>query len=400
MTDRRALVASDRVAEAHSRAAQRLHRQRDTLRPLGLAVIVIVVVGSANGHPAPGVHGKTLAVTLALCAFAGMLAVAIRDRFPELRIEVQTAVIAAMGAGGVALAGLQPRGATQIAAGAAVFMAMARLPLLAGVALAAVVTVALAVVTALAGSSSAAVVAGTLVAVLFGLVAAFLRRAREGQNRTEVLLAQLQDAREEQTRTAAVAERSRIASELHDVLAHALSGAAIQLQGARMLADREQAPPQLVAAIDRATELVKSGLVNARQAVGALRGDELPGLAQLDSLIDSYRANLNVDVTLRIEGEPRTLPADTSLVLYRGAQEALTNIARYAPSASAAVVLSYERDRTTLSVDNGVSASEPKAGFGGGHGLSGMRERIERAGGTMSAGPTAGGWRVELEVPA
>ena len=400
MTDRRALVASDRVAEAHSRAAQRLHRQRDTLRPLGLAVIVIVVVGSANGHPAPGVHGKTLAVTLALCAFAGMLAVAIRDRFPELRIEVQTAVIAAMGAGGVALAGLQPRGATQIAAGAAVFMAMARLPLLAGVALAAVVTVALAVVTALAGSSSAAVVAGTLVAVLFGLVAAFLRRAREGQNRTEVLLAQLQDAREEQTRTAAVAERSRIASELHDVLAHALSGAAIQLQGARMLADREQAPPQLVAAIDRATELVKSGLVNARQAVGALRGDELPGLAQLDSLIDSYRANLNVDVTLRIEGEPRTLPADTSLVLYRGAQEALTNIARYAPSASAAVVLSYERDRTTLSVDNGVSASEPNAGFGGGHGLSGMRERIERAGGTMSAGPTAGGWRVELEVPA
>ena len=67
---------------------------------------------------------------------------------------------------------------------------------------------------------------------------------------------------------------------------------------------------------------------------------------QLGSLIDSYRSDMNVDVTLRIEGEPRTLPADTSLVLYRGAQEALTNIARYAPSASATVVLSYERDRT------------------------------------------------------
>jgi signal transduction histidine kinase len=388
------------MAEARSRSEQRLHRQRETLRPLGLAVILVVVIGSANSHPAPGVHGKALAVTLGLCAFGSMLAVAIRDRFPKLRLEIQAAVIAAMGAGGVALAGLQPRGASQIAAGVAVFMAMARLPLVAGVALAAVVTVALDVVTALAGDSAAAVVAGTLVTVVFGLVAAFLRQAREGQDRTEVLLAQLQDAREEQTHAAAVAERGRIASELHDVLAHSLSGAAIQLQGARMLADREHAKPQLSAAIDRASELVKAGLVNARQAVGALRGDALPGLAQLDSLIDSYRAELNVEVTLRIEGEPRTLPADTSLVLYRGVQEALTNIARYAPSASATVVLSYERDRTTVFIDNGVSAGQPHIGLGGGHGLSGMRERVERAGGTMSAGPTAEGWRVELEVPA
>ena len=213
-----------------------------------------------------------------------MLAVAIRDRFPKLRLEIQAAVIATMGAGGVALAGLQARGATQIAAGVAVFMAMARLPLVAGVALAAAVTVALDVVTALAGDSAAAVVAGMLVTVVFGLVAAFLRQAREGQDRTEVLLAQLQDAREEQTHAAAVAERGRIASELHDVLAHSLSGAAIQLQGARMLAEREHARPQLSAAIDRASELVKAGLVNARQAVGALRGDALPG--SLSSVAD------------------------------------------------------------------------------------------------------------------
>jgi len=184
------------------------------------------------------------------------------------------------------------------------------------------------------------------------------------------------------------------------VLAHSLSGAAIQLQGARVLSDRGQVEPPLHAAIDRASELVTAGLANARQAVGALRGDPLPGLAQLDSLIDSYRADLNVDVTLRIEGEPRALPADTNLALYRGVQEALTNVARHAPSARATVLLSYGRDRTKLCVDNGISAGEPRAGLGGGHGLSGMRERIERAGGTMSAGPTAQGWRVELEVPA
>ena len=153
-------------------------------------------------------------------------------------------------------------------------------------------------------------------------------------------------------------------------------------------------------AIDRASELVKAGLANARQAVGALRGDALPTLAQLPALIDSYKADMNLDVTLRIEGDARTLPADPSLALYRGAQEALTNVARYAPSACTTVTVRYEPDRTKLSVDNGASATAPRQGMGGGRGLEGLRERIERAGGTMSAGPTTEGWRVEIEVPA
>jgi signal transduction histidine kinase len=125
----------------------------------------------------------------------------------------------------------------------------------------------------------------------------------------------------------------------------------------RKLADREHATPRLSDAIDRASELVKAGLANARQAVGALRGDPLPTLAQLPSLIESYKADMNLDVTLRIEGESRTLRADPSLALYRGAQEALTNVARYAPSACTTVTLRYEPDRTTLSVDNGLSGT-------------------------------------------
>ncbi len=108
---------------------------------------------------------------------------------------------------------------------------------------------------------------------------------------------------------------------------------------------------------------------------------------------------MNLDVTLRIEGEARMLPSDSSLALYRGAQEALTNVARYAPRLHD-VTMRYEPDRTQLSVDNGVSATPPLQGMGGGRGLEGFRERIERAGGTMSAGPTAEGWRVEIEVPA
>ena len=393
-------LESERVAEARARAQERLHHQRATLRPLGWAVILVVVLGSANGHPAPGLHGKALAVTLALCVFAASLLVAIRDGFPERGVELQAAVIAVMGAAGVAIAGLQLKGATSIAAGVAVFMAITRLPPRVGVAIGATVTVALAAVTAIAGSSASAVAAATLVTVLLGVVAQFLKQSRQSQDQTQLLLAQLQDARDEQARAAAIAERSRIAGELHDVLAHSLSGAAIQLQGARKLADREHATPTLSDAIDRASELVKGGLGNARQAVGALRGDPLPTVAQLPALIASYRTDMKLDVTLRIEGDIRTLPADPSLALYRGAQEALTNVSRYAPSACTTVVLRYEGDRTRLSVNNGPSAAPPREGMGGGRGLNGLRERIERTGGTMSAGPTAEGWRVEIEVPA
>ena len=390
---------SERVAEARARAQERLHRQRGTLRPLGWAVILVVVLGSANSHPVPGLHGKALAVTLALCVFVVMLLIAIRDGFPELSLELQGAVIAVMGAAGVAIAGLQVKGATEVAAGVAVFMAITRLPFGAGVAIGGAVTVALGAVTAIAGSSSGAVATGMLVTVLLGVVAQFLKQSRESQNHAELLLAQLQDAHDEQARAAAIAERGRIASELHDVLAHSLSGAAIQLQGARKLADREHATPRLSDAIDRASELVKAGLANARQAVGTLRGDALPTLAQLPALIDSYKTDMNLVVTLRIEGDARTLPADPSLALYRAAQEALTNVARYAPSACTTVTVRYEPARTKLSVDNGASANGPRQGMGGGHGLQGLRERIERAGGTMSAGPTAKGWRVEIEVP-
>jgi signal transduction histidine kinase len=394
---------SARVADARSRAEQRLRRQRDTLRPLGFALIVAVVVSATDSRPAPGLHGRGVGVTLALCAFAGTLALATRGRFTARSYASQAAVITAMGAAGVALAALQPRGATALAGGAAVWMAVARLPLALGVALGAGMTAALDLAVALSGGSSAAVLAFTLLCALLGLVAYFVQQARESQSRTELLLALLEDAREEQLQAAAIAERGRIASELHDVLAHSLSGAAIQLQGARLLAEREQASAKMRAAIDRAGDLVKDGLANARQAVGALRGEELPSVAQLGALIESFRDDMNVDVTLTIEGSARTLPADASLALYRGAQEALTNVARHAPGAATTVRLNYDRERTTLSIEDRLPASPVRGGLqdvGGSRGLAGLRERLEQVGGGMHAGPTENGWRVDLDVPA
>lgn len=399
-------ASSPRLAEAAARAQERLRRQRATLRPFGAAVAVAVVIGAFGGHPRPGLHGSGLGITLALAAFALTLGSALRERLVGLGFGVQAAVIALMGAAGIALSALQPRNATELAGGTAVWVALGRLPLLAGVALGTAITVGLDLATALSGSSTAGVLATTLLCALLGLIAHFMRQARQSQEQTETLLAQLEDAREEQTRAAAVAERSRIAGELHDVLAHSLSGAAIQLQGARMLAEREQASSEVNRAIDRASELVREGLGEARQAVGALRGEELPGVGQLQALVESFRQDMELELTLTIEGALPDLAADAGLALYRGAQEALTNVARYAPGASTEVTLRRQGTRAVLTIEDRLPAGAPVsgerglAGVGGGRGLSAMRERVSRAGGSVLAGPTDSGWRVELEVPA
>lgn len=395
-------VGSAREAEAHARADERVRRQRDMLRPLGLVVVAAVAVEAINGDPAPGLHGEGLAVSASVVVFAAALLWSVRGSFLERSTIVKFLVIAAMGAAGIALAVLQPQGAGELAGGVAVWFAVVRLPLRLGVSLAVALTVGLGLALALAGASAAAVIAATLVCALLALVAYLIKQARVSQDRTELLLAQLEDAREEQLENAAALERTRIAAELHDVLAHCLSGAAIQLQGARKLAEREHAGAQVRAAIERAGELVRDGLDNAREAVDALRVDRVPRIEQLESLVSDFRRDTDAEVTLAVEGEARPLPADASLSLYRGAQEALTNIARYAPGATTAVLLRYEDDHTSLSVENGraARATDELSGVGGGNGLAGLRERIERAGGRLHAGPTENGWRVELDVPA
>src|SRR5262249_35689115 len=130
----------------------------------------------------------------------------------------------------------------------------------------------------------------------------------EGQDQTELLMAQLHDARDAEAAAAALAERGRIAGELHDVLAHALSGLAIQLQGARKLADAEDASAGLRAAIARSADLAKEGLPQPRQPVGPLRGDRLPPVPQLPELVDGFRRDTGTTVSLVIEGPPGRCP--------------------------------------------------------------------------------------------
>ena len=389
--------------EAQRRHVERLRGQRSTLRPVALAVGAAVVIAAASATPRPSITGTGLAVTAALVLFLATLLRATSPTAVERQSDVRAAGLTIMmGAAAVGLVAVHPHGATELAAGATVFIAAARLPAVAGGAIAAATGIGLVAALAATGSGTSAVLAAVLFCGLLAVVAYFVKQAREGQARSEVLLAELEDAREEQVRAAATEERGRIAGELHDVLAHSLSGAAIQLQGARLLADRENAPTEIREAIDRAAGLVKDGLADARSAVSALRGDDLPSVTRIPELIESFRADVNADVSFALAGTPRPLPPNASLALYRATQEALTNIARYAPGAKTTVTLHYG-PVTRLRVDNSGTRTDSSTALraaGGGHGLDGMRERVERAGGRMSAGPTDDGWRVELEVPA
>ena len=411
------------MTEARSRARERGDAQRQALRPLGLVFIAVVVTASAQAHPAPGLRGAGLGVAFVLAVYAAAVLTAISVGWARRGVAAQAVVSGLIGGCGVALAVLQPNGPVEIAASMGVWIAAVRLPPAVAAITAGAITAALAVAVGLTAHPAAqSAITATLLCLLLAVTGQFIRRGRESQDRTELLLAQLQDAREGEAAAAALAERSRIAGELHDVLAHSLSGLAIQLQGARKLASQEAVSDRLRATIERSAELTKAGLADAKQAVSALRGERLPTVDQLAALVEDFRRDTGADATLRIDGTSRLLPAEANLALFRGAQEALTNISRYAPGAATSVTVSYQVDRTLVTVEDHVRASpaSPQAGpgpvvgagpaaepgpsiladAGGGHGLTAMRERAQRAGGTARAGPTADGWRVELEVPA
>ena len=403
---------SARVAEARSRARERGDRQRLALRPLGVVFLAVVVTASAQGHPGPAFHGAGLAVGVVLAVYAAAVVTAVSVGWARRGPAAQAAVIVVIGGCGVALAVLQPHGPVEIAASLGVWIAAVRLPAVPAAVAAGAITAALAIAVGLTQQPAAqSAITAVVLCLLLAVTGQFIRRGRQSQDRTELLLAQLQDAREAEAAAAALAERSRIAGELHDVLAHSLSGLAIQLQGARKLAGREAVSDGLRAAIDRSAELTKAGLADARHAVSALRGEQLPTLDQLGALVEDFRRDTGTDATLRVDGPSRPLPAEASLALFRGAQEALTNITRYAPGATTAVTVTYQPGRTLVTIEDHVCSTGAGPGTapptgpglladaGGGHGLTAMRERAQRAGGTARAGPTADGWLVELEVP-
>ncbi|QMU74186.1 sensor histidine kinase [Streptacidiphilus sp. P02-A3a] len=216
----------------------------------------------------------------------------------------------------------------------------------------------------------------------------------EARAQTYRLLAQERAARAAEAESAALAERARIAREIHDVLAHSLSAQLVHLEAARLMLDAGAEREQLRERIVSARRMAQDGLAETRAALSALRGEFVP--------VGEYLATLaNADgAALVIEGEVRPLGAEVGVAVRRTAQEALTNVRKHAPGADCRVRLSYLAGTVELEVRNGVSEGGGElAGSGSGYGLLGMRERAELLGGSLLAGPEAGGFRVLLSVP-
>lgn len=200
--------------------------------------------------------------------------------------------------------------------------------------------------------------------------------------------ADLERERDTQAALAVAAERGRISRELHDVVAHALSVVVLQAQGAQAELDRR--PERAREALDAIVGTGRTALSEIRRLLGALGQDTpdwepQPGAERLPRLAADIRS-AGTPVEFVVEGEPRPLSSTVDLAAYRIVQEALTNVLKHAgPDASVTIVMRYEPDELEIEVtDDGIAADAPS---GTGHGLEGMRERVNVLGGTFDAGP-------------
>ena len=352
---------SDRVQAAQAEALRRYRREGRQLNPLRWWVVAIVVLVAATSKPVVGLSGRHLALAICLVVFVvEMLGwPVLRSRFPG-QLAARVGELAVFGASAVAIAVLQPNGVAELPASAVVFVAGVALSPIFAVAVGGAVTVGVAVALGTATRAGAAsIAASALLCAVLGVTGGLLRRYRLSQERTELLLAQLEEARDDQARAAAAQERASIARDLHDVLAQSLSGLAIQLEMMRKLAGKAEAPPELRAAIDDAAGLAKEGLAGARDAVGALRRDDRLSVDQLPALVEHFRRDFGLAVAYAVRGTPRPVPPELSLALYRVTGEALTNVARHAAGAAARVELSFDPAGVRLTVTD--DGGEPSA---------------------------------------
>jgi signal transduction histidine kinase len=238
-------------------------------------------------------------------------------------------------------------------------------------------------------------------AAFFGVAALFWGRVLRASERNAELVGELQESRQAEQRNAVAAERARLARELHDVLAHTLSSLSLHLESTRVLAVSRGVDEEVVERIARSVALAHTGLVEARDAVGTLRDDALPGPAQIAALVQDFERTAGISCRFEQRGDPVALPPDAQVALYRSAQEALTNVAKHAAASHVDVCLSWYDGRVTLRVaDDGDGGDTAPDLPSGGNGLRGMRERAELAGGAVQAGAAETGFVVELRLPA
>jgi len=221
-----------------------------------------------------------------------------------------------------------------------------------------------------------------------------LRLDAEARGNAQRLLAQERAARAAEAESAALAERARIAREIHDVLAHSLSAQLVHLEAARLLIERGADREQILDRVVAARGMARDGLDETRHALSALRGELTP---LEDFLAQLVGTTAGAEVT--ITGERKPLPAEASQAVRRVAQEALTNVRKHAPGAKVRLLLDYGEQQVTLDVRDSGGTPGELTGSGAGYGLLGMRERAELLGGSLEAGPDEEGFVVTLRVP-
>jgi signal transduction histidine kinase len=370
---------------------------RSWLVPVGALTILVVGAGVMLDDRPVGAALPVSAAVLVLASACWAVGLSERVRDPRL---VVTALIG-LGLCGAGLDWPQSDGPGLVTG----FMALAglalRVPRMIALLAAMPVVVAIAISDAHEAVNPASTVLTVAMAAAFLFVTSALAAlSRDGQHRAEALLAQEATIREVREQMATMAERSRLARELHDILAHCLSGLSVQLEGAQLRATETAADALLASQIACARELARDGMLNARRAVRALRGDEVPGPGQLPQLVASTASALGVPVTVRVVGVPRSLAPEAALTAYRTVQEALTNVAKHAGrGARASIVLSWAAESLDISVADTGGDGAVAAGVPGGFGLAGMAERAALHGGQLAAGRSGDGFTVRLRLP-
>ena len=248
--------------------------------------------------------------------------------------------------------------------------------------------------------------ANTVLTVLFAssllfISAAFAAASVDRRQHAEALLAQEAATSAARQQAAALAERSRVARDLHDVLAHNLCALAVQLEATRLAAISMGASEKIVDQVASARKLACIGMVESRRALQLLRDGETPDVASLPSLISETSAVLGIPVALHSQGAQCPLDGGAGLTLYRVVQEALTNVGKHAGrGAEVTVRIAWAPNGVEVSITDsggdGVDAGLPSSG----QGLAGMAERVALIGGHLRAGPADGGFAVRLWLPS
>jgi signal transduction histidine kinase len=233
--------------------------------------------------------------------------------------------------------------------------------------------------------------------------AAYRRQAEQ----SAALVTQMEQLRAEQRRAAVLDERTRIAREIHDVLAHSLGALGIQLQAVRAVLTNYDDTGRALSLLDQAQRMAKDGLVETRRAVHALRADTAGLDEELAALVDTHRSRHQARVSFGVGGQPRPLPPEATVALIRTAQEALVNTAKHAAAQPVDICLHYGGEGVQMIISNPLppgshSSPGPATAFAtvnGGYGLRGMRERLLLIGGSLSAASGDGRWTVTAQVP-